>query len=277
MAEFELFKRAAKLNVHGRVLEGLHFEFQVIRSLKASQNTCDVKMYNLAPNTRKFLQEQTKGVILELHAGYEGQSPLPRIFLGQLRQITTERDGADWVTLISSGDGDKEKKKGVSFSLGPGTSLERAAKEIMKQIGGKVGNLASALKNARFTDGAAQFAESFTAYGNGDKELGKLLGGAGLEHSWQNGELQVLTKDSALNATAVTLNQGTGLVGSPELGVSGDKVKFRSLLNAEIFPGRIVHIQSANLDGFFRVDKAQYTGGIHLSEWYVDCEGLPRK
>jgi hypothetical protein len=277
VAEFELFRRAAKLNVQGRVLEGLDFEFQVVRSLKSSQNTCDVKMYNLAPATRKFLQEQTKGVILELLAGYQQQSPMPRIFLGQLRQITTERDGADWVTLISSGDGDKEKRKGVGFSLGPGTTLERATKEILKQIGGKAGNLAAAIKNGRFADGASQFVESFTAYGNGDKELGKLLGGAGLEHSWQNGELQVLPKGGALNLPAITLDQGSGLVGSPELGVAGDKVKFRALLNAEIFPGRIVHVKSANLDGFFVVGKCQYTGGFHLSEWYVDCEGTPRK
>lgn len=276
MKSFVQFRRAAKLNVQGRVLQGLDFEFQVVRSTKASQNTCEIKVYNFNPDNRKFLQSQTQGVVLELHAGYAEQDPLPRIFLGQLRQVTTERQGPDWVTLISSGDGDKEKKKGVSFSLGPGTSYERAVQEIVKQIGGKAGNVLSAIKNGRFADAGSQLSEGFTAHGNGDEELKKLMDSGGFEHSWQNGELQVLPKGGALNLAAITLDETSGLIGSPELGVTAAKggatVKFRALLNGEIFPGRVVHVKSVNVDGFFAVTKAQYTGMTWGNDWYVDCE-----
>lgn len=258
-------------------MQGLDYEFQIVRSTKASQNTCDVKVYNLNPDNRKFLQSQTKGVAIELHAGYVEQVPLPRIFLGQLRQVTTERAAADWVTLVSSGDGDKEKKKGVSFSLGPGTTYEHAVQEIVKQIGGKAGNVLSAIKNGRLADASKQFSEGFTAYGNGDNELKKLLDSGGYEHSWQNGELQVLPKGGALNAPAITLSEMSGLIGSPELGLNKDQVKFRALLNGEIYPGRVVHIVSVNLDGFFVVSKVQYTGMTWGNDWYCDCEGKPRK
>lgn len=281
MKSFVQFKRAAKLNVQGRVLQGLDFEFQIVRSSKASQNTCEIKVYNFNPDNRKFLQSQTQGVIVELLAGYADQTPLPRIFLGQLRQVTTERQAADWVTLISSGDSDKEKKKGVSFSLGPGTSYERAVQEVVKQIGGKAGNILSAIKNGRFADAGSQLAEGFVAHGNGDNELKKLMDAGGFEHSWQNGELQVLPKGGALNLPAITLDETSGLIGSPELGVStakaGATAKFRALLNGEIFPGRVVHLKSVNVDGFFVVTKAQYNGVIAGNDWYVDCEAKVRK
>ena len=44
-------------------------------------------------------------MIVEFRAGFANEPQLPLIFLGQLREVTTVRDGADWTTQISSGDG----------------------------------------------------------------------------------------------------------------------------------------------------------------------------
>lgn len=273
--------RVAKLNVHGKVLAGLDFDFRVQRSLKATQNTCEITIYNLNEGNRKFLQSQKGGVIVELRAGYEGESTIPLIFLGQLREVRTVRNGPDWQTEISSGDSDTEKKRPVAFSLGPGTAFENAVKKVVEQMGGKAGNLAAAIKGGKFGDASREFSEGMSAFGNGDEELRKLLHSGGFEHSWQNGTLQVLPLGGSINSVAVTLSEGTGLIGSPELGIDGAtnkvQVKARALLNAEIFPGRVVHIISRNLDGFFRTEKVSYSGQRNGNDWYADLEGGPRK
>ena len=276
MTTRRLFQRIAKLNVHGKVLEGIDFDFRVDRSIKSTQNTCDITIYNLNESNRKYLQQQAGGVTVELRAGYADDRDPPLLFLGQLREVRTVRNGADWQTEITSGDSDTEKKRPVAFSLGPGTGFENAVKKLAAEMGAKVGNLGAAIRGGKFSDASKQFTEGMTAFGTGDEEMRKLLGAAGFEHSWQNGELQVLPRGGALSLSAVTLAEDSGLVGSPELGEEGS-MKARSLLNAEIFPGRVVRVAARNLDGFFRVERAVYSGQISGNDWYVDIEGKPRQ
>lgn len=271
-----LFQRAATLQIQDRLLEHLDFEFRVDRSLTPSQNTADVTIYGLAEATRKALQQYAGGVVVKLCAGYTSDPVLPVLFLGQLREVRTVRNGADWQTELSSGDADEEKQRPVDFSLGPGTTFEAAVKRLAEKMGGKIGNLGATLRDAKFSDASKEFTEGMAVFGNGDEELRKLLGSGGLSHSWQNGELQILPLGKALSTTAVTLDESSGLIGSPELGENGT-VKFRSLLNAEITPGRVVHVISRNLDGYFRAERVAYSGQLAGNDWFADVEGAPPK
>lgn len=276
------FQRAFKLNIGGRLIQGLDIEFRIDRSLKATQNTADLTVINLSPETRKFLQSQTKGVVAEFRAGYlpstvkePAAADLPLIFFGELREVTSVRDKTDWLTQISTGDADKLKKRPVAFSFGPGALIEHVLKRIVSDMGANPGNLDSAISDATFDNGGQQFAEGVTSYGTGDEELGKHLQSVDMEHSWQNGALQVLPRGGHLDSTAVLLTEETGLIGSPELGDKGS-CKFRSLLNHEIAPGRVVHIKSVNVDAFFVVQRAVYSGQSAGNDWFVDGDGKPR-
>lgn len=271
-----LFKRAASLNVHGKVLRGLDFEFRVDRALKPESNKADFSIYNLSADNRKYLQSQDGGVIVEFRAGYSGDTELALIFLGQLREVTTVRDGADWTTQISSGDGDKERKHPVAFSLGPGASFDAAVKKSLESMGLRANNITKDIATGKFGDASRELVEGFTAFGFGGPELDRLLDSGGFEGSIQNGELQILPKGQGLNKSAVTLKEATGLVGSPELGDKGS-LKFRSLLNAEICPGRMVHVISTNIDDFFRCDRVVYVGQTAGNDWYCDVEASPVK
>lgn len=265
------FGRAWSLNASGKNIVGLDIEFRVERSLKATQNTAEFTIFNLSADTRKFLSEQKRGAIVEFRAGYKDQEPLPRLFLGDLRVVTSLREGADWRTEISNGDGDQKKKKPISFSLGPGTTFENAVKRIVSEMGATIGSTAALLAKGKFSDASKQFSDGFTAHGNGDEELRKLLSAGGLEHSYQNGEIQILEPNGDLANTAVLLKLGTGLVGSPEVGTKG-AIKVRSLLNADIAPGRVVRVEAANVSGFYVVKKASYLGGTATNDWYTDAE-----
>jgi hypothetical protein len=274
----KLFGRAATLNVHGKLLQGLDFEFRVDRNVKAESNTADFTIYNLNPDNRKFLQSQKGGVIVELRAGY-ADTALPLIFLGQLREVTTLRDGSDWTTQLSTGDGDKARKTPVAFSLGPGASFDAAVKKSLSSMGLHAANVTKDIAGGHFGDASKELVEGFAAFGFGGPELDKLVDSAGFEGSIQNGEYQMLPKGAVLNKPVVTLDETSGLVGSPELGIDKNlpQLKFRSLLNADIAPARLVHVIAVNLNGFFRVERAAYSGQTTGGDWYVDCEARPVK
>lgn len=281
-----LFDRLCQITVQDKKLVDLDVEFRVDRSLQPSQNTADFSIYNLSKDTRKHLSDVKGGVVVQLFAGYKSGNPLgaqtavsespPLIFLGKLRELTHLRDSADWITKVSSGDGDEKTKHPISFSLGPGTDLQSAVTKIVKDMGVGIGNSAQMILKGKFKDAGTQFAEGVVIHGNSGEELRKLLKSAGLEHSVQNGQLQVLEQGKALNTTAVKLSPSTGLIGSPEVGGKA-KLKARSLMNAQIFPGRLLQIESESIQGFFRVDRAVYVGQRSGADWYVDIEASPRK
>ena len=288
----KLFDRVCKITVQDRELHDLDVEFRIDRSLDPSQNTADIVVYNLSKDTRKHLSQVKGGVVVKLLAGYNGPALTPEsasalseigiednsepalIFLGKLRELTHMRDGADWITRISSGDGDEQRKQPVSFSLGPGADFNTAVNKIIKEMGVGIGNAAQAILQGRFKDAGSQFTGGVVVHGNSGEELRKMLASAQLDYSIQNGQLQVLPKGKALNTNAVLLNGQTGLVGSPEVGAKG-KLKFRSLLNAQIYPGRKVRVESESVEGFYRVDRAVYIGQRAGNDWYVDCEAAP--
>jgi hypothetical protein len=284
------FNRSCRVVVQDKLLKGLDVEFRIDRSLKAAQNTAEITIFNLSEENRKYIQG-LKTAIVQLQAGYAGPSPIspatasalsaigvvpsgdpPLIFLGELREINNLREGADWITKISSGDGDEQRKSPVSFSLGPGADFQSAVKKVIQEMGVGVGNSLRSISQGRFADAGNQFIEGLTVHGNGGDELRKLLQSAEMEYSIQNGALQVLPLGKTLNSNAVLLSPKTGLIGSPEMDIKGT-LKFRSLLNAEISPGKKVKIESAAVDGFFRVERAVYLGQTRGNDWYVDCEG----
>lgn len=267
-----LFRRRAELNVQGKLIEDLSFEFRVEGSLSRTKNSAEIRIYNLAPDTRKFLQSRPGGVVVELHAGYQDQRQLPRILLGQIRIVTTLRSGADWITEITTGDADQASAQPISFSLGPGSTFENAVKRVVADLKAGAGNVASALRG-----NTKQYPNGITMHGFGDAELERLLSPNGLEHSWQNGEIQILPKGGAVNATAVLISEETGMVGSPEIGLkkAAPVAKVRTLLNAQIYPGRMVKIAAANLDGFFVAQKVVHHGETAGAEWYTDIECTP--
>lgn len=283
------FQRALRVQVQGLVLQGLAVEFRVDRSLSANPNTAEITVYNLSPEHRAALQQLQKPIV-QINAGYIGDDPtdgtnqpvsaagtaLPLIFLGQLRVVTNLRDGSDWITKISTGDGDKALKSPINFSLGPGTDIQTAVQKTIEQMGVGVGNAVSALKKGEFKEAGKQFASGFVAQGLGKTELDRLAKSAGLEYSVQNGDVQMMPRGQPTNNTAVLLTPTSGLIGSPEMGVDTrtqlPTVKFRSLLNARITPGSKVKLQTASILGFFRVNQAVYSGQTHGNDWFVDCE-----
>ena len=59
-------------------------------------------------------------------------------------------------------------------------------------------------------------------------------------------------------------------MGSPQVGNKG-VVRFRSLMQADVFPGRKLRFDSRHVTGDYRCEQVAYVGDTHGADWY--CEG----
>jgi hypothetical protein len=268
----QLFRRETSLTVGTLRFTGLDLRFQVSKSLDREPNTAEIAVFNLSQSSRQQVEE-TEDQRVELRAGYVEDDGSAVIFAGDLRKASSTRDGADIVTVIEAGDGERAYRRGrVSRSFGAGTSLRSVIEGVGASLGLGIGNLSEVAAGAGFEGLGQVFSEGVVVSGSSREELSGLLDSAGIEWSVQDGNLQLLERGQALATTAVRLSPETGLIGSPSIDSEG-LMKARALLIPDVFPGRKVEIVSEFVSGFYRVTKASYTGDTASTEWYVDIEG----
>lgn len=273
-----LFKRAGSLRVDTLKipfgLDGLACNFQVEKRLDGRPNTCELQIFNLSPDHRGHLsaisaKARTHRVLVEVEAGYEGNTS--RIFRGDMRLAFHKREGADISTTIEAGDGEFSVSRARIFkSWGPGTPVATVLGDIVSALGLGKGNLAQA-SIAQFLGGGDAFVGGTACSGKAMKELTRITASLGIQWSIQDGTLQFLSTGQALEGTAIVLNSGTGMVGAPDIDQKGI-AKVRSLLQPDLFPGRKIKLEGAELQGFYRVEKCRYSGDVWGNDWYVDLE-----
>jgi len=276
-----LFRRAARVAISTIEIvvdpaePGSHLDvaFHVERSLKPEPNTAELQIWNLNPSNRLQLEEiksLSGGVPVQIDAGYEGQTAM--LYLGTMRTVYTTRDGPDLVTSIQSGDGEKEYQQArINVSIAKGTSNVDVFKQVSKALGVGEGNLSLPYVTLKLSSFPALFPQGGVLSGQVSQVITELAGSVGFEWSIQNGALQLLPLRQALTGTAVSLTPETGLVGSPSVDNEGI-LSAQALLIPDLFPGRIVEVESEWLTGSFRVIKAAYTGDTAGEDWYVDLE-----
>jgi hypothetical protein len=266
----ELYHRVAVVTVGTTRVSGLRTSFSVKRTLRQEPNTARLSIWNLARETRKALQQDSVPVLLE--AGYRDNTS--QLFSGDLRNVTSVRDGPDWLTSFESGDGENAFRSARLSKALKSATFEGLLKEAAQSMGVGVGNALELAKQGKFEKAIKALTSGVTLSGFSRRVMDRLTRSAGLEWSIQDGQLQLLERGKALAGTAVLLTPNTGLIGSPEIG-EGGVVAAKSLLQPDIFPGRKVEIRAAQVNGFYRVETITYDGDTHGTNWYVDMEASP--
>lgn len=266
----ELFGREWSLQVADLELSDFDMSFQVTRTLSAkTPNTAEIKVYNLNADNRSRLQELER-VYVSLVAGYRGNTSL--IFRGDLRDASSSRDGAGWVTTITSDAGRRARKARIVKSFAPGSTVGQVLQEAAKAMGLRLGNSTQRVVNAKIagTD-ASSFFNGYALAGAVEDEIDRLARSCGLEWSVQDDELQFLDFGQPLSQLAVRLTSDSGLIGSPEPGNKG-LCDVRALIIPDLIPGRRVQVESQHIEGFYRIETAKHTGTTSGREWYVDLQ-----
>ena len=286
-----LFDREVVVNIGGRRIASrsaatgerkpiLRVQFKIERNLQKEPNSADISIFNLSKESRAAVQE--KGRPAEIEAGYFGNTSL--IFKGDLDYGSTVRTGPDWVTTFQATDGGKQYRAArINTSFDAGSATKDILRTVADSLGLGLGNISEELgKNLpRIT--ATQYVKGLVLSGQASLAFEKIAKRAGFEWSIQDGQIQLTRPGKALDPNAaIVLNQGTGLIGSPEQGEKG-LIKLRSLLQPELLPGKRIQVQAGarnaagvpEIDAFFRIEKSLFLGDTWGSDWYSDLEAKP--
>lgn len=287
MAESEkLYGRKYLVTIRDMRVDNLRCTFRVTKNLKPEPNQLELKIYNLAPNQRRALEnipprpadvtlarligDAASNNVVRLEAGYEDGTSL--LYLGEVRAAHSITEGPNIVTEVTSGDGEADLQgTRIHVPLGPGTPIDQALSAIVKALGCGEGNLATMLPALKLSGKAEMFVKGSVLSGSAADELDGFCKSANLEWSIQNGKLLLLDRGKAQAGVALVMSADSGLIESPTVDSKG-VVSFKTLMIPSLYPGRAVVFRSKHLSGGYRVEECVYQGDTEGKEWYIDCK-----
>jgi hypothetical protein len=272
----ELFGRRAIVTVDRLELADFDVSFRIEKTLKPEPNTLELAIFNLNPDHRAALEElrpkettPTRGIPCKIEAGYGDELSL--LWLGDLRTVESQSNGPDWITNLTSGDGEKAYQNArINVSYGPATPLETALRAMVRALGVDGGNLAKVVAKLR-QGGSAMLPAGAGLSGQAAQHLDNFARSADLEWSIQDGALQILERGKALSTKAIELTPETGLIGSPTVDNEG-LLKARMLVIPDVRPGTLLVVKSQRVEGNYRTEKAVWDCDTSGGPWYVDVE-----
>jgi len=254
----------------GVVVPNLRVTFSIDKTDNRAPNKATVAVYNLNETHRKTIAERQP---ISIQAGYVGSTSL--LFSGTISKggVKTVKDRVDWVSTFESGDGAKEYQTArLNKSYGPGTPTIVVVQDLVNALGVGIGNVKQKMNTAQTRKNIKEFKKGFVVAGQVSNSLNKVFTALGFQWSIQDEQVQILLPGEATIESVVVLNPSSGLIGSPEVSEKG-VVRFRSLLQGKIKPGRRVKIESRSANGLFKVQKVHHLGDTWGADWYTDGEG----
>jgi len=249
----------------------LKVEFNIVRTIKGEPNKCDLSIYNLNKDNRIKFQPRGQAVIIE--AGHLDN--MSQLFSGQIEYASNMLDGRDWITTVQAGDGTKKiKSSRINTSLKGPVKVKDALSIAADALGVNPGNLATAIQKGALRGNLTEFSNGIVLSGKADKVLASVASSMGYFASVQDGQLILLGKEDFLGNTAAVISPSRGMVGSPEPGEDGF-VSVRTMVQPNLLPGYRVKIESAQVNGFYRIDRVEFSGDTWGTDWYADLDCKP--
>ncbi len=266
-----LYNRTAVLKVgvpgqEGKDFTGLRINFSVEKTSESNPNQAKIQVFNLSQASRSFVE--TKGLKLVLQVGYEppgSKSLIETLCQGDVKKVSNELKGSDWVTTLEVGDGETAlTEKTFDKTFEKGITLQKAIGEVKNSLGLASGAIAG-IKDKVFKSG-------LTLSGGSKQLLDTLTKEGDVEWSVQDGEVQILPPKGFTSDEVIFLSPQTGLLDSPVKREEG--IEIRSLLIPKIRPGRRIQVDSSIVKGTYRIRKVTFSGDTHEGDWTARTEAI---
>jgi hypothetical protein len=260
-------------NINFTQLDG---SFKIDKTLKPAPNNCDLTVYNLSPAHRAQLEQlsaKSKAaaarIPCKIDAGYA--AGMTQIWLGDLRTAQTTREGPDWVTRISSGDGEKSGNARLQVSYGPKAAVSDVFRAMARAMGVSEGNLSKVASKLKIA-GSAVFPTGVTISGPCYRQLQIWAQSADLQLSIQDNALQFQDIGKALAGTALKLSASTGMLESPTVDNEG-VITVKTLMIPGIRMGSLIVVDGLTVKGQFKVEKGTVEGDTNSDAWGWTLQG----
>ena len=291
MARFDRVYRllVGKPNQKGlEIRQPMRVTFEVSKDAQEEPNDHKIRIYNLAADTRRALEEP--GLRCVLYAGYAEEGGPLLMASGSVVYAYTWYELPDVVTELAVKDGYTEvRDTAVSIGLGVGAQASAIIRDVARQMGLPL-VMADDVPDRRWQQG-------FSFYGAARTALHKVTQGTGLEWSIQNQQLQVVGRRGTTRRKALVLAADTGLIGYPERTREAAREKARvrdsqtnddvrlvsarqqldgwrvtSLLLPTINPGDLVKLESRTVQAFQRVEAVRHYGDSAGGDWQSELQ-----
>lgn len=259
---------------------GLQITFDISKTADAKRtngNSATIEIYNLSRDHIALLQgDYLKCTFL---VGYEDEG-VRVVADGNVVEVKTVKRGTEFITQVRMGEGysdlNHEKLKSL---VSPGSTVEQVIEDIRSQMP----NVARGAYTGTNLNNPIVF--GWPLNGTPAAMLRKLCEAQNIEFSVSGGVLNVsdinglYTKDTTL---APLISEATGMIDAPfhttEQGKKAKDAKtrrkgvqFKTLLNTECIPGKIVKIDSDFIKGIYRINSSRFSGDFRGGDWYVEC------
>lgn len=270
--------------------DSLRCAFEIERDEKPWPNTATIRIWNLTPAHRAELAD-LQGVPCVLAAGYQGANG--QLFSGMLREAQSVKEGTDWITTITGGDGELDTEgepiagKSIHKTWAKATPCLQILKDFIAEMKLAEGNASVAGAAAALSTGM-MLSHAFTVDGPILDELTYFMRSVGLAWSIQDGAFQVRLADAPASVGPL-ISPLTGLVG--HVTISTRKIERENvttkiketttwkmaagscLLLPALTPGIGFALQSAAASGAYLCTRLRHVGDTHGTEWYTEFEG----
>ena len=246
------------------IVNDLFVSFDIEKTSEKTPNKARIQIHNLNQTSRSTLQQ--RDVFVRLDVGYAGQ--FDEIFSGNMFKGKSERTANEWITTLETGDGQEAFKSQVNTSLGPGTTSQQVVDTLAAALGAGIGAIKGLATDI--------FQNGIVLTGDVEARMDEIMDKQGLEWSIQDGKLQILPPDEPSEELGILISPNTGLIGAPiereETDAAGKFIEFASLLRPQLKPGVAIQIASRDVNGIFKIRKANMTGDNKLGEFESRCE-----
>lgn len=277
-----MFNRQIKILIPdfpGYEITELRVIAKVEKSLVGYPNLANIKVYNLSENSRKKIEQE--GLKIQLFAGYLDVG-VPLLFDGDIINVIHTKIGVDWISEIFAADGIKVLSTAtVNKTLAAGSTTGQVYDELVKQMDGITKGITEGLQSC--LSGKRSLLRALQLSGNVKDWLDKISLDCGFEYSVNDGVIETTPTGLPLSdVPPKIINQGSGMIGSPERTEVGVNVKHFLLPDLKL--GRTIRIESitekiniGNLffrkipkiknEGIYRIDKLIHSGDTHSNQW----------
>ncbi|MCP3685804.1 MAG: hypothetical protein GY861_24410 [bacterium] len=277
------FIRQVNIAFTGFETSDLRVNFEITKSLVGYPNLGLIKIYNLSESKRNQIDEQFS--TLKLFAGYDD---LVLLFTGDIVNVIHKYIQPDWITEIYAGDGIQVLNGSVVNKAMPaGSTVEQIYNELVDNMVGVTKGITEGLSDC-ITE-KRSLLRQLQLTGNVKEWLIQLAADCGFDYAITDDIIETTVKNSPLtDLPPILINQGTGMIGSPERTDWGVTVK--NLLLPELKLGRRFEIKAITTElnvgnlffrkvpavknqGIYRIDKIIHTGDTHADVWQSEIHG----
>lgn len=210
-------------------------KFDVNRGVWSDANTGNFQIYNLGYDVQALLWkdrfDQTKYITMWVYAGYEDIMPL--IFMGDVQECTSYRNGVDFITDIQATDGGYLFQYGfVNKTFSKDTDFKFLIQELLAGVPTcKVGYITSNVKQMR------KRGRTFIG------QTMKLLEAYDFDKVFvDNGELHILGENDVIPGQLMVLNADSGMIGTPRR--SETTLNVDTIFEPQLVVGQALSLQS---------------------------------